>query len=86
MVKDLIQSWCLILNMFFAPPCLTSIKCVSPLYIVPSLPLSFRALQSCSPMHLKYVFFSEKASIPNMSCGSWITTFGVHLGRPNIFF
>ena len=37
-------------------------------------------------MHLKYAFFNEKASIPNMSCESWITIFGVHLGRPHILF
>ena len=37
-------------------------------------------------MHLKYAFFNEKASIPNMSCGSWITIFGMHLGRPHILF
>ena len=56
MVKDGIQSWYLILSMFFAPPCLANIKCVRPLYIIPSLPLSFRAFRSCSPMHLKYAF------------------------------
>ena len=85
MVGDLIQSWCLILGMFFAPPCLASMKFVRPLYIIPSLPLSFRAFRSCSPMHLRYAFFNENASIPNMSCGSWVTMFGVHLGRPHIF-
>ena len=37
-------------------------------------------------MHLRYVFFNEKASIPNMSCGSWVTIFGVHLGRTHILF
>ena len=72
--------------MFSAPPCLANIKCVRPLYIIPSLLLSFRALRSCSPIHLKYVFFSENASIPNISCRSWITIFGMHLGRPQIFF
>ena len=82
MMDDLIQSWCLILGIFFAPPCLASIKCVSPLCIIPSLPLSFRALRSCSPIHLKYAFFSENASIPNILCGSYVTMFGVHLERP----
>ena len=57
MVQDLIQSWYLILGMFSAPSCLANIKYVRPLYIIPSLPLSFRAFQSCSPMHLKYAFF-----------------------------
>ena len=37
-------------------------------------------------MHLRYAFFNEKASIPKMSCGSWITIFDVHLGRPHILF
>ena len=83
---DLIQSWYLILGIFSAPPYLASKKCMRPLYIIPSLPLSFRAVRSCSPIHLKYAFFSEKALIPNMSCGSCVTTFGVHLGRPQIFF
>ena len=70
MVGDLIQSWCLILGMFAAPPCLANMKWVRPLYIIPSLALSFRAFQSCSPIHLRYAFFNEKASIPNMLCGS----------------
>ena len=48
MVGDLIQSWYLILGMFSSPPCLASIKCVKPLYIIPTLPLSFRVFQSCS--------------------------------------
>ena len=37
-------------------------------------------------MYLRYAFFNENASIPNMSCGSWVTIFGVQLGRPHIFF
>ena len=85
-VSDLIQSWCLILGIFSTPPCLASIKCVSSLYIILSLPLSFRALQSCLRIHLKYAFFSENASILNMSCGSCVTMFGVHLEKPQIFF
>ena len=86
MVGYLIQSWCLILGMFSAPSCLANIKYVRPLYIISSLPLSFRAFQSCSLMHLRYVFFNENASIPNMSCRSWITIFSMLLGRPQIFF
>ena len=86
MVGDLIQSWYLILGMFFAPPCLASMKYIRPLYIIPSLPLLFRAFRSCSPMHLRYAFFNENALIANISCGSWVTMFGVHLGRPLIFF
>ena len=46
-VGDLIQSWCLILGIFSAPPYLASIKYMRPLYIIPSLPFSFRALRSC---------------------------------------
>ena len=86
MVGDQVQSWYLILSMLSAPPCLASMKRVRPLYIIPSLPLSFRAFRSCFPMHLRYAFFNENASIPNMSCGSWVTIFSVHLGRPHIFF
>ena len=37
-------------------------------------------------MHLRYAFFNKNASIPNMSCGSWITIFGVHLDRLHILF
>ena len=72
--------------MFFALPYLASIKCVRPLYIIPSLPLSLRAFRSCSPMHLRYGFFNENALILNILCGSWVTMFGVHLDRPHIFF
>ena len=56
-VHDLIQSWCLILNMIFAPPYLANIKCVRSLYIIPSLPLSFKTFLSCSQMPFKYAFF-----------------------------
>ena len=59
MVGNLIQSWCLILDIFSAPPYLANIKYVRPLYIMPSLPLSFRALWSCSPIHLEYAFLGE---------------------------
>ena len=86
MVDDLIQYWCLILGIFFAPPCLANIKYMRPLYIIPTLPLSFKALRNCSPLHLKYAFFSENASIPNMSCGSCVIIFDMHLGRLQIFF
>ena len=63
----------LILGFFSAPPCLANIKCVRPLYIILSLLLLFRALRSCSPMHLKYAL---NASISNMLCGSWIIILG----------
>ena len=85
-VGDLIQSWYLILCMSSAPPCLASMCCISPLYIVPSLPGSFNAFLSCSLIHLRYAFFSEKASSPNRSCGSCVIIFAVHLGRPHITF
>ena len=75
-VGNLIQSWCLILGIFSAPLYLASIKCMSRLYITPSLPLSFRALQSYLPIHLKYAFFSENASIPNISCGNCLLCLG----------
>ena len=86
MVGDLIQSWCLILGIFSAPPYLVNIKCVRSLYIIPSLPLSFRAFRSCFSIHLKYAFFSENASIPNMSCGSCVTTFGCIWGGHKFSF
>ena len=85
-VGDLMQSCDLILGMFSAPPCLESMCCISPLYIMPSLPWSFRAFLSCSPMHLRYAFFNEKASSPNSSWGSWEITLAVHLGSPHIIF
>ena len=69
---------------FCAPPCLASMCCINPLYILPSLPLSFRAFMSCSPMHVMYAFFNEKASVPNMSCGSCVTAFDIHFGRPHM--
>ena len=72
--------------MSLAPPCLVRICCMSPLYIVPSLPLSFRAFLSCSLIHLRYAFFSEKASSPKRSCGSCVITFAVHFGSPHIAF
>ena len=86
MIGDLIKSCCLILGMFSIPPCFTSIKSMRPLYIIPSLLLSFKALCSYSPMHLKYAFFNENVSLSNMSYGSWVTILGVHFGRPHIFF
>ena len=52
-VGDLIQSWYLILCISSAPPCLASIYCVSPLYIIPNLPGSFSAFLSCSLIHLR---------------------------------
>ena len=36
-------------------------------------------------MHLRYAFFNENASIPSISCDSWVTMFGVHLGSPYFF-
>ena len=57
LILEKVFQWCLILGMFLAPLYLAIMKCVRPLYIIPSLPLSFRALQSCSPIHLKYAFF-----------------------------
>ena len=67
-------------------PCLASMCCISLLYITPNLPGSFNAFLSCSLIHLRYAFFSEKASSPNRSCGSWVIIFAVHLGRPQITF
>jgi hypothetical protein len=85
-VGDLVQSWYLIICMSSAPPYLASMCCMSLLYIVPNLHGSFNAFLSCSLIHLKYAFFSEKASNPNRSCGSWVIIFAVHLGRLQIAF
>ena len=57
-----------------------------PLYIIPKIRLSFRAFLSCSLTHLKYAFFSEIASKPNKSCGSWVMTLAIHFNRPHIVF
>ena len=37
-------------------------------------------------MHMKYAFFTEYASVPHMSCGSWITICAVHFSTPHILF
>ena len=39
---------------------------------------------SCSPIHVRYAFFSEKASVPNIFCGSCVTAFDRHFGRPHM--
>ena len=85
-VGDLMQSCWVILGISSAPPYFASMCCISPLYIVPSLPWSLSAFLNCSPMHRKYAFFNEKASRPNNLWGSWVITFAVHLGRPHIVF
>lgn len=68
---------------FYAPLCLASMYCINPLYIFPSLPLSFRALMSCSPIYVMYAYFSEKTYVANMSCGSCARTFDIQYGRPH---
>ena len=84
MIGDLIQSWCDMRVKFWAPSCLANMCVTSPLYIFPNLPLSLRALISCSPMHVMYVFLSENAYVSNMLYGSCVTTFNIHFGRPHI--
>ena len=69
---------------FCDPPFLASMCIFNLLYIFPCLPLSLRALMSCSPIHVMSQLFSEKTYVPNMSCGSCITTFDIHFGRPHI--
>ena len=39
---------------------------------------------SFSPMHVMYAFFNEKNSNPNISCGSCVTTFDMHFGKPHM--
>jgi hypothetical protein len=55
-IGDLIQSYWDMHGMFSDPPCLVSMCFVNPLYMLSSLPLSLRALMSCSPMHVMYAF------------------------------
>ena len=55
-IGDLIQSCWDIRGKFNDPPCLASMCFVNPLYIFPSLPLSLRALMSCSLMYVMYAF------------------------------
>ena len=83
-IGGLMQSWCDMRVRFCAPPCLATMCLINPLYILPSLPLSLRALMSCSPIHVIYEFFSEKTSMPNMSCGNSVTAFNIHFRRPHI--
>jgi hypothetical protein len=85
-VGNLIQSYCVILEISSAPPYLASICCISHLYIMPNLPWSLSTFLSCSPMHRRYAFFSENASSPKSLWGSWVITFTVHFGSPHIVF
>ena len=84
-IGDRIQSWRDMRGRLRDPPFLASMCLVNPLYIFPSRPLSLRALISCSPIHVRYAFLSEKASVPNISCGSCITALDMHFGKPHIF-
>ena len=84
MIGDLVQSCWDMRGRFCDLPCLASMCFVSPLYILPSLLLSLRALINCSPMYVMYAFFSEKASVPNMSWGSCVTVFDIQFGSPHI--
>ena len=51
-IGDLIQSCLDMRGRFSNPPCLANMYFVNSLYIFPSLPLSLRALMSCSPIHV----------------------------------
>ena len=84
-IGDLIQSCWHMRGKSSDLPYLASICMVNPVYILPSLPLSLRALITWSPIHVMYAFFSEKASVPNMSCDNCVTAFDRHFGRPRIF-
>ena len=86
MVGDLIQSCCVIIGIFSAPPHLARMWCMSHLYIIPNLPWSLSAFLSCSPMHLRSAFFNENASRPKSSWGNWVITFAVHFGNSHIVF
>ena len=83
-IGDIIQSWRDMRGRLNDPPCLANMCLVNPLYIFPSLLLSLRAVISCSPMHLRYAFFSEKNYMLNISCGSCVTALDKHFGSPYI--
>ena len=83
-IGDLIQSWRDMRGRLNDPPCLASMYLVNPFYISPSRPLSLRALISWSPIHVRYAFFSEKAFVPNISCGSCVTALDMRFGSPHI--
>ena len=83
-IGDLMQSWRDIRGKLSAPPCLASMCVVKPLYIFPSRLVSLRALISCSPIQVRYAFFREKAAVPNISCGNWVTALDIHFGSPHI--
>ena len=39
---------------------------------------------SCLPTHILYAFFNEIFFVPNISCGSCVTAFDIHFGRPHM--
>ena len=86
LIGDLVQSYGEIRVMFCAPPCLTSMCCINPLYILLGLPLSLIAFMSCSPIHVMYAFFNERTYVPNISCGNCVTTFDIHFGRLHMYY
>ena len=83
-IGDLIQSWRDMRGRLSEPLCLASMCLVNLLYIFPSRSLSLRTLISCSPIYVRYAFFSEKAYVPNISCGSCVTALDVHFDSPHI--
>ena len=83
-IGDRMQSWGDKRVKFCAPPCFASMCCIKSLYILPSVPLSFRALMSCSSMHVIYAFYNEKTYVPNILCGNCVTAFDIHFGKPHI--
>ena len=83
-IGDLVQSWCETCVRFCALLCLANMYCINPLYIFPSFPLSLRALTSCSPIHVMYVFIGEKTYVSNILCSSCMRAFDIHYNRPHI--
>ena len=83
-IGDLMQSWRDMRGRFSDPPCLAGIYLVNPLHIFSNIHLSLRALISCSPIHVRYVFFNEKTYVPNISRGSYVTALDIHFGSPHI--
>jgi hypothetical protein len=67
-------------------PYLARMWLVRPMYIIPSLPGSFRALRGCFPIHVRHSVLSECAFNPNWSCDNFVVIFGVLFGSPHMTF
>lgn len=66
------------------PACLANMCLTNPLYILPRLCLSLRALMSRLPIYVMYKFFNENVSLPNILGGNCVIAFDIYFGRPHI--